>query len=198
MAFTRVQIISRALNLLGKAGVMNLSNQSSIVSEADQCFDILAQNAFSVSNWRFATKIAALDQILPVPVGGYWSHAYQLPSDYLKLIKLVPISYDFEIYENSKLYTSYDNTASPLYLEYQFMPLVTNWPAYFDLYFSHELASYLALSNAQSVQYAQYLDQKRTINLAIAQAADSQNRPQTPIQSQPMITNRFISAMNNA
>lgn len=171
---------------------MNLNNQSSLTSEADQCFDILAQNQFSVSNWRFATKIAALSQVLPVPVGGYWSHAYQLPSDYLKLIKIFPVSYNFEIYENSLLYANYDNTQSPLYLEYQFMPPVVNWPAYFDLYFSYELAAYLAISNAQSVQYAQYLDQKRTFNLAVAQAADSQNRPQTPIQSQPMITSRFV------
>jgi hypothetical protein len=193
MPLTRVQIISQALTLMGKKPIMNLINQSDIVTAADQAFDYLLQATLSEGFWRFATRIVVLNLNVNVPVGGYWMFSYQLPADYLKLVHLWPQNYDFEMYENFQMYSNFNNSNQPLFLEYVFTPVVSNLPAYFVKYFVYELAAYLALSNAQKPDYYGELERKKGIELAIAQAADAQNRPQTPLQSAPMLQRRFVT-----
>ena len=72
------------------------------------------------------------------------------------------------------------------YLLFHFFP-------HFVKYFVFELAAFLALTNAQMPDYYSELDKKKGIELAIAQAADAQNRPQTPLQSAPVLSRRFVS-----
>ena len=194
MALTRVQIISQALTLLGKAPIMNLTNQSDIVTAADAAFDMLLTAQLSTGFWRFATTIIELQQSVNTPIGGYWLYSYPLPADYLKLVHLWPQTYDFEIYQNGQIYSNFNNANQPFFLEYVFAPLVQNLPPYFVKYFIYELGAYLALANAQRPDYFQVLDAKKGIELAIAQAADCQNRPQTPLQSAPMLTRRYVSS----
>jgi len=193
MPLTRVQIISQALTLMGKKPIMNLTNQSDIVTAADNAFDYLLQATLSEGFWRFATRIVVLNLNVNVPIGGYWMYSYQLPADYLKLVHLWPQNYDFEMYENFQMYSNFNNSSQPLYLEYVFAPVISNLPPYFVKYFAYELAAYLALNNAQKPDYYQVLDNKKGIELAIAQAADAQNRPQTPLQSAPMLQRRFVT-----
>jgi hypothetical protein len=193
MATTRVQIISQALMLMGKKPITSLINQSDIVTALDQAFDTLLQATLSMGNWRFAGTIVELPLNVNTPIGGYYRYSYQLPGDYLKLIHLWPHNYDFEIYEGNQLYTSYNNGSQPLFLDYIFMPLLQNLPPYFVKYFYYELATDAALANAQRPDFYEALKSQRDIVLAQAQAADAQNRPQTPLQSQPMLSRRFVS-----
>ncbi len=193
MPLTRVQLISQALTVMGKKPIMNLINQSDIVTAADNAFDYLLQSTASKYFWRFATLIVQLNQNVVAPIGGYWSYSYQLPADYLKLIHLWPQQWDFEIYQNSLLYTNFNNSGQQLFLEYQNTPIVENFPAYFQQYFIYEIAAYLALSNAQMPDYYDAIKKERDFQLAVAQAADAQNRPQTPLQSAPMLSRRFVA-----
>ncbi len=193
MPLTRVKIISQALTVMGKKPIMNLTNQSDIVTAADNAFDYLLQATVSEYFWRFATVIAVLPLNAAPPIGGYWQYSYQLPADYLKMVHLWPMQWDFEIYQNSLLYTNFNNSAQPLYIEYQNTPLVETFPPYFIKYFIYEIAAYLALSNAQMPDYFEAIDSKKNYYLAVAQAADAQNRPQTPLQSAPMLSRRFVT-----
>ena len=195
MPLTRVQIISQALTLMGKKPILSLNNQSDIVTAADQSFDMLLQATLSEGFWRFAAKIEEIQQDVNTPIGGYWNYAYNLPNDYLKLVHVWPQMYDFELYAGAppKLFTNFNNSSQPLYVEYIFLPPVSYLPAYFVKYFAFELAAFLALTNAQMPDYYAELDKKKGIELAIAQAADAQNRPQTPLQSSPVLTRRFVS-----
>ena len=154
---------------------------------------MLLQDTISKGFFRFTTRIVVLNQNVNTPIGGYWLYNYTLPADYVKLVHLWPQMYDFEIYENGSLYSNFNNSSQPLYLEYQFIPVVQNLPPYFVKYFIYELAMHLALSNAQRPDYFDVLRSERVILLAQAQAADAQNRPQTPLQSAPMLTRRFVS-----
>jgi hypothetical protein len=193
MALTRTQIISQALTLLGKKPIMSLINQSDIVTALDQAFDPLIQSTLSTGNWRFAGTIVELALLVTKPIGGYYLYAYQLPADFLKLIHLWPQNYDFEVYQGNQIYSNYNNGSTPLFLDYIFMPLIQNLPPYFVKYFYYELATNTALANAQRPDFYEALKAERNIVLAQAQAADAQNRPQTPLQSQPMLTRRFVS-----
>ena len=193
MPMTKVQIISNALTILGKKPIISLVNQSDIVTAAEQAFDMLLPSIISRGFWRFATRILPLSQVTPVPLGGYWTYAYALPADYVKHTHTWPLIYDFEVYEGNLLYSNYNDSGQQLFLEYQFVPVIQNIPDYFLEYFIYEIATYLALSNAQSVQYASYLQPQVAVKMAQALAADSQNRPQTPLQSKPMISRRYVS-----
>lgn len=192
---TKVQIISYALMLLGKRQAISLVNQNDLTSQLESAFDFLFPAVISKGFWRFATRIVQLSQLQATPVGGYWLYAYQLPGDYLETVRIWPHMYDWEIFENNLFYTNY-NAASgsqPLFMEYQFLPLIQNLPPYFTEYFATHIAATAALSNAQSVQYYQPLMQEARTLWGEAQAKDAQNRPQTPLQNAPMITRRFVS-----
>jgi hypothetical protein len=198
---------------MGRKPVSSLVNQGDIVTSADQAFDLLLTSALSIGFWRFATTIAVLQKLAETPVGGYWMYSYMLPADYLKMVHLYPHTYDFELYNNSRLYSNYSSgnslnnvnnqindpnipymSGNPFYIEYVYRPSETLLPPYFVKYFSFELASYLALSNAQTPDYLAELERRRVIELSIAQAADAQNRPQSPLMSKPMLECRYVSA----
>lgn len=196
----KVRIISYALMLLGKKQTISLINQSDLVSSLEAAFDFLYPAVISKGFWRFATRIAQLSQLNITPTGGYWFYAYQLPGDYLEMVHLWPQMYGWEIYENNLLFTNFNaaavnagTNAQGLFIEYQFLPLITNLPAYFNEYFATHIAAVAALSNAQSVQYYQPLMAEARVLWGEAQAKDAQNRPQTQLQNAPMITRRFVS-----
>ena len=193
MPLTKVQIISQALTVMGLKPIQNLTNQSDIVTAASAAFDYLLPNTLATGFWRFATTIVELAQSVTVPVGGYWMYAYPLPPNYLKHVHLWPHTYDFEGYENNTIYSNFNNQFTPLFLEYIFAPPVQNIPDYFLKYFVYELAAYLSLSNAQKPEFYQVLEPRRMGELGIALAADAQNRPQTELKSQPVLSRRYVS-----
>lgn len=190
---TKVQVISNAITIMGKKPILTLENQGDLVTAAEQAFDFLFPAKLETSFWRFATTIVQLAQVVPAPIGGYYFYAYKLPANFQKLVHLWPQNYDWDIYENNLLYSNFDDSGQPLFLEYVFTPVYQNVPNYFWNYFVFELACYLCLSNAQTVQYFQALKPERDYQHAVAMAADCQNRPQFPLQSAPMITRRFVS-----
>ncbi|MES1987923.1 MAG: hypothetical protein V4440_07820 [Pseudomonadota bacterium] len=194
-ALTKVQVISNAIALLGKKPILSLAGEGDLVVAAEQAFDFLYAAAFCENQWRFACGILQLSEIASPPfpnspVTVDYNYAYQLPADFLKTIRIFPQSYDWELFYNKIMLT---NQAPPIYMEYVFEPIIERVPPYFWKYFVYEIAAYLALSSAQETDYYQALEQKRGIRFAIACASDAQNRPQTPIQSAPMITNRYVT-----
>lgn len=191
MPLTKVQLISNALTLIGSSPITSLENGGNIVTAAIQAYDFLLPAKLCENSWRFACTIQQLAQLVEKPVVQQWQYIYQLPANFLKTIHMYPQNYDFEFYENGKIYS---NLKGPLFLEYVFMPVQQNIPDYFNNYFVYELAAYLALANAQNVNYATYLEGKREIQRAIAMSIDSQNRPQTPLFSQPVINRRYVAA----
>lgn len=188
MALSKTQIISNALAILGKKIITNLGTDD-ITNAAEQAFDMLYPAEIEIGKWRFATTLQQLSLVNAVPLTVRYRYIFKLPADYLKLINIQPQMWDFEIYENKQLYCNFQG---PLFIEYQFLPDISQLTYSFCAYMAYLVAEYLCLSNAQSVQYAQYLTPKVEFYRAVSKAADSQNRPQTPLQSHPAISNRFV------
>jgi hypothetical protein len=82
-------------------------------------------------------------------------------------------------------------------MEYVFQPDESLIPLYFWHYFTHEIASYLALSNAQKPEFYKAIETKKTMLLSMAAAADAQNRPQSSQVSFPLIDSRYISGIDS-
>ena len=138
--------------------------------------------------WHFATKLQVLPQLVTPPIVSDWQYAYSLPGDYLKLIRLFPQNYAFEIFAGGLLFSNVNG----LVIEYQYLVEPTALPPYFNEYFFTYIAAYLAKANAQNSGLSKVLTNEAAILYSQALAADSQNRPQTPIMSRPVITNRFV------
>lgn len=195
MAITKVQIISNALLELGHQPITSLLDGDQLVVAAESVFDFKLPSVLSSGNWRFATQIAQLSLSTEQPPQP-WTAIYLLPAGWLKLLRLYPNIYDFELYNNNQMYTylSYNNT-QPLYMEYVYQPDVSLLPAHFVDYFIYEIAAFLALSNAQQTSYFQVLEQKRMQMMGIANAIETQNRPQFSQVDIPVLTNRWVSTM---
>ncbi len=186
MAFTRIQIISQALTLLGKGPVNDLVSAGEFGAAADQTYDLLYPYLLGTDNWRFNVAIKQLSVLVDSPPVDRWRFALQLPSDYLSLVRTYPLINDFNIYED-KIFTNTDDIS----LEYHFEPDEFLLPAYFVAYFVYSLAEHLALAVALQESYAKEMAAHREIAYAKALFTDAQSHPTQSIVSGPFITTRF-------
>lgn len=191
MAITKVQIISNALLQLGLAPISSLDGGSAMVVAAEAAFDLKLPSVLSMGNWRFAVQIQQLSLLSELPPEP-WKAIYMLPAGYLKTIRLYPNIYAWDIYKNEHIYAYYSGR---LAMEYVFMPDVSHLPAHFVDYFVYEIAAYLALSNAQKVEFYSALEAKRVQMQAMANAIETQNRPQFSQVSFPVLDNRYLGGI---
>ena len=189
MSLTKVQIVSQSLMKLGHKPISSLSGGDALVTAASSVYDFKIASVLARSNWRFATQIQQLSQLAELPPP-QWKTAYQLPAGYLKTIKIYPQIYVWDIYADQKIYTQYQGALS---MEYIFLPDVSLWPQYFSDYFSCEIATALALSNAQKAEYYPLLNAERLQLQGLAMAIDAQNRPNFFQINIPVLDQRNVS-----
>jgi hypothetical protein len=189
MAASKTSIISYSVSLIGHAPVTTLEDADDLVISAEQSYDMNLPNILSMANWRFATQIAQLSQLVETPPPQY-KKIYQLPSGFLKNLRLHPNVSKWDIFENSKIYTDFDGD---LYMEYIFKPDESKFPNHFQRVIAFAIASELALSNAEKVDYYSALQNGYNKVLAEAAAIEAQNRPNFYMQDFPMLTKRFIA-----
>lgn len=195
MAVTKTSIVSLALMLLGHKPIITLDDPDDITIAAEQAYDILLPSVLSSGNWRFSMQIQqlSLSPIIPPPQTN-WQNVYYLPSGYLKNIRIIPQNFVYEIYAGGLIYCNW-GTQTPVYMEYAFLPDVSQLPPWFINYFIFEIAAFLALSNAQKPDYYNVLEGKRVRQLAMAAATDAQNRPQFSQVDIPMLNKRNITGI---
>lgn len=191
MAMTQTKIISLAVGLLGHKPVLSLEKPDDLVNAAVEAYDMLLPSVLSTGNWRFAATIQQLVKSVEVPPPGtIWKTIYLLPAGYLKNIRIWPNNYQYDIYENRKIYTLWDGRVD---MEYIFQPDPSLFPPHFVNGFVYEIAAYLALSNAQKPEFAGYLDNKRALMMGMAAAIEAQNRPNFTQANFPVLDRRNVS-----
>lgn len=188
MAITEVQIISNALLQLGHEGISSLESGDALVQAAESAYRLKLPSVLSSGNWRFAVQIQELAKLPEIPVPP-WKTIYALPAGFLKTIRVYPNIYVWDIYSDFKIYTYYDG---PLLMEYVFQPDVSRFPAHFVDYFTYEISAYLAMTNAQKTEYFSALEAKRMQMMALANAIETQNRPQFSQVNIPVLNMRYI------
>ena len=187
MALTKLEIISNSVTLVGHKPIITLDvdDADDLIIAANQAFDFLLPASITENSWRFAARITQLTRVnQEVPLTDLWQSVYLLTPGYLKTIRLHPHNYQYEIFENSKLYT---NWTGVMHMEDLFLPDISRLPAWFVKYFVFELAAYLALSNAQKAEYYNVLESKRSHQQGLAMGIDAQNRPQNTQANFPVL-----------
>ena len=192
MAMSRVQIVSNALMQLGHAPISSLDGGDKLVVAADAVYDQKLDALLSRSNWRFAVQIQQLSVVAETPPP-QWKTTYLLPAGYIKMLRLYPNIYEWDIYADKKIYAQFEGD---LWMEYVFAPDVSMFPDYFSDYFSAVIATQLALSNAQKADYYPALKQNAERLEIIAMSIDCQNRPQFSQVDIPVLNNRFVTIYN--
>jgi hypothetical protein len=194
MALTKEIIVSLAVQLLGHKPIITLDEADDLVLSAEQAFDMLLPSVLSSGNWRFAVQIAQLSlSVETPPPGSNWSNIYLLPAGYLKNIRVIPQNYDYEIYENNKIYCNWGN--SQMLMEYAFMPSISQLPMHFVNYFIYEIGAFLALCGAQKPEFYTVLESRRQTALAMAAATDASNRPNFSQVVFPVLAQRQIGGI---
>lgn len=187
MAYSKVQIISLALDKIGKDPINAIGNKPIEVT-ADLVYTALLGAELSTGIWRFAVRLADLPLTTTVPILPSWRYAYQLPADFGRLWRLHPQTYNFEIFQGNYLYSN----VTPLVIEYSSLSIdATELPWYFIDFFVFALADRLSLGNAQNPQLVGALEGKALQLRTLALAVDAQNRPCSAIVNAPVITSRF-------
>jgi hypothetical protein len=188
---TKLNIINNALTQLGHAPVNSLIDQDELVVSAELVFDSVLPAVLAQGNWRFATKIQQLSQLVETPPPPYL-YVYSLPSGWLKTLSVWPNTYDWDIFNGNKIYAFQD---TEWWMQFIYQPDVSALPYYFADYFSMEISSRLCLSNAEKTEYASIINSERNRLMAIAHAVDTQNRPQFTQVDFPVLGNRFIGGV---
>jgi len=186
MATTRIQIVRNAIAFLGEGSITTVSSGGQFATFAEDIYDLTISAVLAKDNWRFATAIIPLSRLESEPIVDEWKYIYQLPADYLSLIRLYPDNRDFQIYQNKLLYSNY----SELKLEYRFKPDESRFPKYFEEYFTYYLSGRLALTAGISKEMIAILEKKEETSYKGAIAADGSSHPTISIKDAPYINVR--------
>lgn len=187
MPFTKTDIVSRALTILGKGPISTIQSSGDIAKAIEEGFNFIYPKVIAENTWRFPVKIAQLSAILSpnIPPELGWNHAYQLPTDMLALYRLWPQTLDFQIYQDELLANI--GGAQALYAEYRFLPVVTRLPEYFANYLAYELAADYAMPVTNNEKYIQVIKAQAEREKVLALSTDAQQHPNQGIRDIPYI-----------
>lgn len=87
MAVSQVDIANRALTKLGAGRIIALDDDSQASNTLSSMFDIVRDAELRKNLWHFSKARAQLPALSEVPMFGF-SHQYQLPADFLRLIEV--------------------------------------------------------------------------------------------------------------
>ena len=92
MATSKVEIVNRALTLLGARPITNLSDDTLEAQVANRIYDSSLRDILDECRWNFATKRAVLGQLDETPVwyDNSMAYVFQLPSDYIRMYEFKP------------------------------------------------------------------------------------------------------------
>lgn len=178
---TKIKIISDALVLLGEKPASSLSENRYGVTVMANLFENVYEEELQNNGhgWHFARTKKALSRLVNSPLNEF-KYAYQLPTDMLLPIGIYPPGQQYEIY-GDHLYTN----ATAVELEYKFKPEISQLPAYFTLLLKLRLARLAAKPITESDATARKWEAEYSIQLARAQFADAQGRPNRTIAHSP-------------
>jgi len=178
MAFSKVQLASNALILLGDSPISSFTEEGAGAVAASNLYESSYLAMLSSHRWNFATTKATLARLTGTPKNEY-KYKFQLPADLVSLITTYPAS-NYKIL-GDKLYTD----AATCDIDYIFKVTEDKFPAYFITAFEYYLASRLAVPVTEDLNKADMMVQLYDRESRKARYTDSQSTTNVPIQDDP-------------
>lgn len=180
MAFSKIQLASNALILLGDAPISSFNDPGAGAKAISNLYESAYLSILSSHRWNFATKKLQLARLSENPLNEY-SYQFQLPTDMVMLITTTPSS-TYKILGN-KLYS--DSTS--IEIDYVFRITEDKFPPYFTKAFEFYLATQLAIPVTEDINKMDMMQRMFERESRNARYADSQSAPATPIVDDPYI-----------
>lgn len=185
MAFSKVQLISNALILLGDSPISSLTVPGAGAEAGANLYESSYLSILSSHRWNFATKKALLSRLTEAPQNEY-QYQYQLPVDMVMLITTYPAS-TYRIL-GDKLYSD----SPSVEIDYIYKVTEDKFPSYFIKAFEYYLAVQLAIPVTEDYNKYELMQRGYERESRNARYADAQSAPATPIQDDPYIRVRVF------
>jgi hypothetical protein len=148
---SKTQIANLALNLLGEAPIISLTEDVKGARVMNLLFDISRDAVLRLHPWNFAIRRVVLAQKVQAPAFGF-SKCFALPSDYLRLVRLNDGKEPYQI-EADGLVSNVDQA------RLRYVARITD-TARFDALFVMALAAFLAVEGAIPITNSQSLKEQ--------------------------------------
>lgn len=183
---SKIDLINSALVLIGDKPLNSLSEdrRASVVGKA--LYQDVYEGELNKHRWGFARTIADLNQLTTPPKDPNYKYAYQLPSDLLVAVRLIPNEYDFKRYG----YTFYSNQPT-VKLDYVRKVTESELPSYFVRLMTYALARDFSIAIRDETDRFQAMDIRYKEEGRNARFQDSQEHPQDAWTDSPFITTRY-------
>ena len=186
MAASEVEIVNRALALLGVSSITSLADQTESASTANLLWDDSRAATFRSHPWNCLTKRAALAKDINAPAWGF-TNSFTLPADYLRLLTIEEPLLAYEI-ENGFIFSDDDS------MNIKYTALVTDVTKY-DVLLVDALAARLSAdlcqpllqsASAMEAMWKMYQDKLRE-----ARYVDAQENSQDVLEADTWIDARL-------
>lgn len=183
--FTNIDVINQALGAgLGEEHIVDLTGTDKATLVMVTNYNAVKYDCMTRTNWRALTADASLSLLSGTPISR-WSHAWQMPSDCLKVISTWPIS-SYEI-RNRQLLT---NEGTRVELVYIRNLEEAYWPAWFTRLVVAELTIRVCRGITGNMPDAEMrAELARAESQALFQ--DAQQQPNQTVQSNAWIDCRY-------
>lgn len=184
---TKIDVINVALQMLGVDETSNLDPANKFLIAAANQYENIVQSNIANLDWRFATRFEQLSQLVERPETSYFEYFYEVPADFLAVVRLEPNTVDYEFYSKGRILSN----ATTLKMEYRYRVAEEFWPLYFADFISASLASRLAITTVRNMEIAKELKIVAQEAFAKASFSDNQNRPNSQLWYVPTIQARW-------
>jgi len=147
MAQSEVSVCNLALQKLGAARIVALSENSRNAKSVAACYEAQRRSEIRKYLWNFAKRRASLAASSVAPAFTY-ANAFPVPSDFLRLIKRVVLGLDWHLEQHDGGLAILTNDGAPLEIPY--LADVTN-AALFDPAFVEMLACKIAWHTCEDI-----------------------------------------------
>lgn len=184
---TKIDIINRALRMIGADPITSLSDETTEAQVADVLYPQVVEDLLSRYPWRFTAGQTQLSRILAEPAPP-WAAAYELPVaiEQVTAIKVDGIPIRFDRYEDMIFCNA--NTNDVVIAEHTAANNETFWPGYFITLVVFELAATIAIPVGDRQDLAEIFERKALRHFGLAKNIDARSRTAPRFR-----LNRFIA-----
>lgn len=185
--YTDVKIASNALVLIGDEPITSFSDSGAGAKAANELYLPTKREFLSSHPWTWCTKSQRLNVLSQTPdTLRNMKYALQLPTDMLRLWRILPLGTHYEI-EGTILFSN----SNQLLASYSYDVLEAYIPDIAETALEFLLASKLAISVTESTSRSEDMLLKYERAAAIAMSVDSQQQPQIQIMDSPWTDVRY-------
>lgn len=186
---SKIEIMSAAVMLLGQDEINSIGeNAPPVIKRASALYDIYYPAFLTRYAWRFALKQFTLNKVTVFDEITGYNDAYQLPSDYLAILRTDPAN-------NYRIFGTllYSNISTNLKLIYTSNINEGVIPVYYIEFLVEKFAEIFAMPITGNPKLLELWGQSAAKKLNRAIALDDQNQPSFVIADNPLIAAKYSS-----